>query len=614
MMERSVSLCLLNLRHADSEHRSNGAQGSRVKERSSRFQRDCEQAPPKILISSAGGRGPRPARPATSRSWSTEDFRSEPSPDEGLSSAGLLDSLEDSSQRTDAQSPAGCSLAESGAADSAISSPDGWGDSDFSAAPEKFSESSWCESGPAWEVYRAVPVQISTLDEGFAPCPEGEPPEEQWCADEGIYSLSSLESAQEQGPSLAIEPEEPVRQTEIRISNHSQDVPKAPASGGGGLQPEAGGQQVATRRANEEQPPEAAEQGGDGQDHHQETTSPAENRTAAKDADPGDGEAGGQEGEETAETFEDEGRLKPQGGTSEGLLREPEVLQDLADPVQESEEPPGPSASAAIPLISVSSELEEQDQEQDPEKACDPEGGHPAGLEELHRSQTAGSSGSGVLEEAGRPSVPAGPCPVESPSCPAAEEAQHRGADPEWGPPGGNDLATLPTAQTTPERDQGEVRQGCEPPPLHGPDSAGTSPALGTPLGPEVTGEDRPEDDGGEMHSFGSGLPASFPHTDPLHADVDESSPTDDLAGDPLEPMDLFYPDKDEAVFSEPPEAEPEAWPSVLSVSALQPAPASQLVEDQPPDLLAHDSSSRNGEVGVPAFMICVKRRLVFMS
>lgn len=607
MMERSVSLCRLNLRHADSEPRSNGAQGSRVKERSSRFQRDCGQAPPKIFISSAGGLGPRPARPATSRSWSTEDFRSEPSPEEGLSSAGLSDSLEDSSQRTDAHSPAGSSAA----ADSAIGSPDGWGDGDFGAAPEKFSESSWGESGPAWEVYRAVPVQISTLDEGFAPSPEGGPPEEQWCADEGIYSLSSLESAQEQGPSLASEPGEPVSQGEICTSNLSQDAPPAQASGGGGLQMQAGCQQVATTRTSEEQAPEApegvkeaAEMGGAVQDHHQETTSPAGNGTAAKDTDPGDEGTGGQEGEEM---LEDEGCRKPQGGPSQGLPIEPEDPWDLADPLQESEEALGPSTSAAIPLITVSSEPEEQD----PEETREPEGGHPAGLEELHQSEAPRSSGPnpegpGTLEEAGQPSDPAGTRPVEGPTCPAADEAQSRGTDPEGEPSGGNDLGTLPTAQTTPQRDHGEVRQDYEPPP----DSPASPLALGTPLGPEVPGEDRLEDKGGETHSFASGPPARIPHTDLLHAALDESSPTDDLVGDPLEPMDLFYPDKDEAVYSEPPQAEPEAWPSVLSVSALQPAPASR-----PLDRLVADISSRSGEVGgSPSFLNGVSLKLCSIS
>lgn len=57
--------------------------------------------------------------------------------------------------------------------------------------------------------------------------------------------------------------------------------------------------------------------------------------------------------------------------------------------------------------------------------------------------------------------------------------------------------------------------------------------------------------------------------------------------GDPVEPMDLFYPDKEEPLLTESPDTEMQRWPSVLSVSALQPAPASDdSAEVQKPDLL----------------------------
>lgn len=74
----------------------------------------------------------------------------------------------------------------------------------------------------------------------------------------------------------------------------------------------------------------------------------------------------------------------------------------------------------------------------------------------------------------------------------------------------------------------------------------------------------------------------------------DRSSPTDDLLGDPIEPMDLFYPDKEEPMATEPPDSEVESWPSVLSVSPLQPAPASEtLQDDQPLVLLEEDFSNK---------------------
>lgn len=81
---------------------------------------------------------------------------------------------------------------------------------------------------------------------------------------------------------------------------------------------------------------------------------------------------------------------------------------------------------------------------------------------------------------------------------------------------------------------------------------------------------------------------------DLFYTNIDRNSPTDDLVGDNVEPMDLFYPDKEEPMFAEPPDTEMQSWPSVLSVSALQPAPASEtLSDDQPLNLLGEDF--RNG-------------------
>lgn len=654
MMERSVSLCRLNLRDSDSDHRRNGAQGSRVKERSSRFQRDCGQAPPKILISSAsqdGGRGPRPVRPATSRSWSTEDFRteasleeggvrtkphleeggvrSEPSPEEGgvrsepsleeggvrskpsLEKGGSRDSVEaapevsqtwNSSPLTDVHSPTGSWVPESITADSAISSPDCWLDSDFGAAPEKLSESrsdgSLCDSGTAWEVYRAVPVQITTLHEGLVPSLAGGLPDEQWCADEGIYSLSSLESTQEQGPSLTYEP------MELNTSNHSQDVPLDQASDGGSFQTEDVSEQEDLRQVSDEAnvsadlsnqpimslraslpPPEekiseaaggskeAVEQGGDVQDHHHETATPTQNQ--AEDGDTGDEDAKGQEedapSEETAEAETnkmEQWMMMMENGTSEGLLRECQEPQDGADQVHTSEDLLAPNTRAAVPLITISTE-----EEQGGEGEGEPEGPDPAGLVE---SEAAVSSD--------RNSDPG--------SCGALEEPGQEPVDE-------NDLPMLPTAPTTLQTHEREVRGGCEPSLIHSPDSVGTSLTLGTQQGSEVTGEDRLEDRSGPPAAAGR-----FPQMDLLPAAVDENSPTEELVGHPLEPMDLFYPDKDEAIFSEPPEAQAEAWPSVLSVSALQPAPASGLFEEGAAELLGHHVVTRDSQVGVFLLLI----------
>uniref|UniRef100_A0A3Q4N831 Calponin-homology (CH) domain-containing protein n=1 Tax=Neolamprologus brichardi TaxID=32507 RepID=A0A3Q4N831_NEOBR len=75
-----------------------------------------------------------------------------------------------------------------------------------------------------------------------------------------------------------------------------------------------------------------------------------------------------------------------------------------------------------------------------------------------------------------------------------------------------------------------------------------------------------------------------------FYTDFDRGSPTEDLVGDPVEPMDLFYPDKEELMFTDQPDTEAQTWPSVLSVSALQPAPPSDILpDDQQFDPLGED-------------------------
>lgn len=185
------------------------------------FQRDCAQPAPKILISSVSedrGTMPRPFRKAAARSWSSEDFLADSSHKEDNSisraeepkeSASEVNSTSNSPQLSYTYSPTAALTLESGnneslIADSAINSPDSWVESDFGVMPEKFhesqSDSSLCDSGTL-DVYHATPVEITTIDEGFVPSIEDGVPYEESTAerfiDEGIYSLSSLESMQE---------------------------------------------------------------------------------------------------------------------------------------------------------------------------------------------------------------------------------------------------------------------------------------------------------------------------------------------------------------------------------------------------------------------------------
>lgn len=630
-MERSTSLCRLNLRDSDTDYRRNDAHGSRVKERSSRFQRDCGQAPPKILISSVlqgGAHRPHPVRPATSRSWSTEDFSTESCPEGAGLRSVLSGSMEvstevtrisDSSQMASAHSPPdpsapGSLNTDSMNVDSAISSPDSWVDSDFGATPEKLYESasdgSLCDSGTAWEVHRAIPVEITALDEGLFPSTEGGLVEEhsiESCIDEGVYSLSSLESCQEQARSLNNYPEA-VGQEKF------QNLPTDPAWG----QKEGDGQRVGTSLINKDDmseqekcghsfqgdnvlPAEGTDQpimtlvstglatpchgaeaqpcGGsneavdrDGDHQDQESKPPAENPTKRKDVDCGEEGAKGKQRdvqlEETAEKLQDEARLK----TNEEVLREHPDPQYLADQGPASQETVVVSASAAVPLITISTEPE-----------------MPEHQEALDKQNPAGDS-----EDPG---------PDETPSCQASENVRHSPtlADPErecWDGREGNDFGALSAAEPPLPTDQHGVTQGRESPPHRHPDSPGQPFALATDSEPLAAHWDRQgdpvPDDSSSVGTPGPAAGRGFPQMKFFRADLDENSPTDDLAGDPLEPMDLFYPDKDESIYTEPPEGETQAWPSVLSVSPLQPAPASQHFDDGPSEEPSRACSERN--------------------
>lgn len=524
-------------------------------------------------------------------------------------------------------------------------------DGDFGAAPEKLCEGRG-DSATAWELHRAIPVEITTLDEGFFPSTEGgglldEQPIPELCVDEGVYSLSSLESSQEQGHSLSDQPQ-PVSQDEFNTNNLSRFIPTHHLSDQGEFQKEGDRQQVATsllskdgvreeenesnsrpadannvltaekpgqpimalgtglpppQYSAEEQPSEegfneAAAQGGDMQDP------PTENQTKGTGADPGEEEAKGKERdahlEETAGLRKDEAHVNTQDRTSEGVLTEHQDPQDLQD--QASKELLAPSSNTSVPLITVSTEPEMPEQEEagDPEGRAGPIGLHQSGALVSTGSDTAFSCSPRDSEDA------------ETPSCPASESVQHREATADLhrehlDEGEGKDLGSLSTAEAPLQTDQHGDTQGCD----H-PDSPATPLPLATQLATDLTDllaahrdglgdtvPDREQDKSPSTHLFSVGIPGpaagrSFPEMEFFQAELEENSPTDDLDGDPLEPMDLFYPDKDEVIFSEPPERETQGWPSVLRVSPLQPAPASQLFDDGLPELLSHDFTDTN--------------------
>ncbi|XP_076604223.1 uncharacterized protein clmna isoform X3 [Chaetodon auriga] len=678
VIERSVSMCRLNFRESDSDYIRNCSHRGRVRERSYMFQRDCGQPPPKILISSVSEdrsiMSP-PFRPAASRSWSSEDFLADSPHMEDISSSVVeepketasevsVNSPDNSLQLSCTQSPTGSSVLESVTTesvigDSAISSPDSWVDSEFGVMPEKFcesrSDSSLCDSGTAWDVYRATPVEITTLDEGFVPSIEGRAPDEQSIpesyTDEGIYSLSSLESTQEriQGHSVKKEAEV-VKEKETSLEKHNQDlaleqVPDREAE----ITKEEGSKQMDTSLIKKGEAPREKESsfglcdgealvnsGAEvlletektGQDREGQINDRTESPNERNDSEELEVETKCQKTDSPPEERRwesreksgilkerDEGVTETQDKASEGVLREhldrQESFTSMANQDGASKTSLDPTMDINIPVISISSEPEEQDEE----GRCDPERQDHAGHGEVHQAEAITNKGTDT--DVNSSQNPDELCcdssdnndksPVEIPSCLVSENVKpttsEQISDTESGHLGDTDEhdmskssnAAICGPDTADNMGRREAKQECE----HESQSCDTEKDLiaqtsSTDAKSQPVNTDQEIDltDQLEEHQDKLGYTFSDMETASTQnaSDPVNSKYNGDLVGDPIEPMDLFYPDKEEPMFTEPPDTEMQSWPSVLSVSALQPAPASEsLPDDQPLNLLAED-------------------------
>lgn len=762
LIERSVSMGRLNFRDPDFNHTRNGAYRSRVRERSYMFQKDCAQPPPKILISSVsedrGAMSPH-FRPAASRSWSTEDFLMDsPHMDDNSSSVVedpkepdsevLPNSISNSPQLSYTHSPTGSSVpesvnTESVMGDSAISSPDSWVESEFGVMPEKFcesrSDSSLCDSGTAWDVYRATPVEVTTLDEGFVPSIVDRVSDDQSITesyiDEGIYSLTSLESTQEkvQGRTGKNQKDnQEVKEKEANLENHNQDLSLEQMPGQKEVvskqmdtilsqkdevprerEPSFGlcdaeqlanssvGDLLETDQTNQSQPspntelpppdqieelveqtsveastyrkPEGLKEGvdvtGNAQDgeglfngqtdglSERNNSEKVEVKTECQKTD-SSLEEKREESRDESEIVkeEDEGVKKTQSEASEGVLRgypdpQEKISTETCDALAnthptnqggESIPSPDPCVDINIPLISISSEPEEQDEEE----TCGPEGQDHVGDEDVPQPEASESKETGT--DVTSPENP------DELSCDSNEEdtsnlpeissglisenvkeiAPEQITDGHLDDTDEHDIRNSSNADISgPDtKDNMEISEAEQESPHHNSQTGDTDKDLicqsstdaethpvnteqdinstGQPDGHQdkqgdtipvnLTATTQQNTDPGNVQPNGKMGTLCFEPTvvsrdmDLFYTDFDRSSPTEDLVGDLMEPMDLFYPDKEEPMFTEPPDNEMQSWPSVLSVSALEPAPASEtLPEDKPLNLLEEDF--RNG-------------------
>ncbi|KAM7404126.1 hypothetical protein PAMA_004516 [Pampus argenteus] len=741
LIEQTVPVGRLNFRDLDFNHTRNGAHRNQVRERSHVFMKDCAQPPPKILISSVsedrGAMSP-PFRPAASRSWSSEDFLADSPHMDDYSSSVVKDpeepdsevlpnSISNSPQLSYTHSPTDSSVpesvnTESVISDSAISSPDSWVESEFGVMPEKFSESrsdsSLCDSGTSWDVYRATPVEV-TIDEGFVPSIVDRVSDDQSITesyiDEGIYSLSSLQSTHEKIQGHTEDNEEDnheVKKEVVSPENHEQDLSleQVPGQNEAEVTEEVGskerdtllsqkdempteqepsskvcdaeelanfstGDLLETDQTNQSQPSlntelspvhieelveqnsieasayreaeclkEAVDVIGDAQDceglsnvqtdslSERNNTEKVEVKTECHKTDSSLEEESRDDSEIVKER--DEGVEETQSEAGEDVLRgDPDPPENIStetsdalanthptDQGGESMPSSEPRMAINIPLISISSEPEEQDDEE----TCSPVRPEYAGDEE-----TTGSKGTDTevnspgnpdelsydSNEQGASNLP------EIPSCLISDDVKEIASgeitdrhldDTDEGDIRNSSNADISGPDTT---DNMEISETEWESPHHNRQTGDTDrdfiSQASTDAGshPVNTEQDIDSTDlpSGHQDEQGDTTPATTQqNTDPdnmqpngnigalglFYTDFDRSSPTEDLVGDLMEPMDLFYPDKEEPMFTEPPDNEMQSWPSVLSVSALQPAPASEtLPQDKPLNLLEEDFS-----------------------
>lgn len=653
LIERSVSMCRLNFRDSDMDFMKNGSNRSRVKERSYIFQRDCGQPPPKILVSSVSEDrstvSTHHRRPAA-RSWSSEDILSDPPLTEDTSHRAVeekkepaacedvINSTSPSPQLSYTQSPSGSSMPESVSEsvieDSAISSPDSWMESEYGVGAEKFcesrSDSSLCDSGTAWDVYRATPVEITTLDEGFVPSMEEKAPDDQSLTgsyiDEGIFSMGTVESSQEK--SLSVNQVEEVMEKGTSSENHQQDMvlkqepdqgeaemtlvnhehmetspsqkdetPKKEETESGQCDedtlPNSAEDLLKTEKTQQSQnisnkdPPHCDSSGETIQQNNVGESTLVDSqclKTAVnimevvedRERQATDQTEGCDEAEEKTECHKAHSSFSEKSGSLKDGHGEVVETKDKAGDSDEAEStgPPEtpssvPSASTNthpshqdggsemssevstglnIPLISISSEPEEHDHE---------------GPERQGHNEDNEAHQSGEVDDLSSDQNPA-----EPPPCPASENVEAKISEELRDKKSGLDSADSPPQPMEQEMDssdhmvdghQHKLDNTCSPP----------------------TEQDTTDSVSNNMTGSSSETQAVSRDSDLFHADFDRRSPTDDLVGHSVEPMDLFYPDKEEPVFTEPPDAEMQSWPSVLSVSALQPAPASESSPDE---------------------------------
>lgn len=606
-----------------------------------------------------------------------------------------------------------CVNTESVIGDSAISSPDSWVESEFGVMPEKFcesqSDSSLCDSGTAWDVYHATPVEVTNIDEGFVPSIEDRVPYEQSITksydDEGIYSLSSLERTQEQIQGLSEKKQaEVLKEKQVILENYNQDMTLEQSKAE--ITREEDAKQMNTSPLQKDKEPREQEPSyelcdaevlaNSGADDHLETDKTNQSHLSSNTEIPlpdqfadsvkqtSIGESTCREPECLKETVDftgdaqdNEGQMngrteslnernnseeasvesqcqrtdsplaeKRQDPVDEGVVETQEsegILRDYPDR-QESistttvgalanTHPTDQEVAPSIPLISISCEPEEQNEEE----TCDPETQAHAEDEEAKQPEATGTNGTDTdvnsLQNPDEQSCDSNDNADENLDNRSliTENVKPTASEQIWDIENGHldytdehDIRNSSNVDTyvpytRDNMEISETKQECEFPHNNSQtdntdkDLIAQTSSIDDTSQPLTTTE---QDKMGDTFSDSETANTQQSTLDSVNSEpdgkigvscyeppsasrdmnffyADRSSPTEDLVGDPVEPMDLFYPDKEETIFTEPLDTEMQSWPSVLSVSALQPAPTSETLPDDQP-LSSQDEDFRN--------------------
>ncbi|AWP16995.1 putative calmin [Scophthalmus maximus] len=662
LIEQSVSMARLNFH----DHIRNGPQQSRVKERSYMFQGDYAPPPPNMFISSVSevrsAMSP-PFEPATARSWSTKDLLADSPHMEDISSSLVEDAKEpfsevlsnstlNSPKLSDTQSPTSysvheCVNTESILIDSAVGSPDSWMESDFEGMSGRFcenrSDSSLCDSGIVWDVYRADPVEVITLDDDTT---DNIAHDEQSQNEKGIYSMISVERPQELILGYSERKQvEVLTETKANLKNHNQklaleqildsskaetteevdtkrietrletsfglsDVEVVAKSDSDNLLETVKTNQsylnsntelpfsdlvggCAKQTSVEEKTPKELEclqtnvdSIGDAKDHEEQINGQTE---ILNDRNNWEEAAVESQCQKTDDLFVE--KREGQRDSSWIVKERDERVQDTRDEawntVQEI-------LTTETDYASVNTNPTNREGSPSNRQAHARDG-------EVHPPETTGNNGgdTDVNSAHHEDELSCDSCdnhdkkPVEISSENVKPTSSEQIRDTEnchlddtdekdsWK---SSNVETCDPCKTD-NMEISEAKQECEFPQnssqTDNPDKDNTGQTSSTDDRslPVTNDQDKLEDTFSDSETTDTQQSTLNPVNSELH---------EDEVGVPIEPMDLFYPDKEEPMFTEPSYTEMQSWPCVLSVSALQPAPASETLPDDHPLALLH--------------------------